>query len=266
MKKTKKKKSYSIEWLFPSLKALKARKKIVKYIENIENNNELILEEKINNDEYYKFVIETLDKNSKRKETIEDKSKSTLLVIAVIITFIIGTLTTFDKFYSHDIFGIVFLIILFFGILFLLLGTIHAIQVLNIKEYYRDDIMDYLEIDGKDVKEKNKIGREGLKENLKRLFKYNRINENIILIKCNFAYASFISIRNGIVIIVLFFLLIICKNAFLNYSKDNKAPKTSSGKVEKDTLYLKDTVLFRIPINYKIKIDIEKNYNDTLNN
>lgn len=189
--------------IFPGIYASIVNKEITKKydLEDDYNVNTSTVSSDIN--EYIKLVKNDLENQLIRKRRIEDKAKALLFIIAVAIAAITFSLnyikTSFDSEYQ-----IIAISILFIGIINLIFGAIRSLQSLNIGEYNIYQI----EIDNKNPEYilKTKPTDDEL---LKILIKNKQLNDLINIRLSNYIYASFILIRNGIIMFVLFFILTI---------------------------------------------------------
>ena len=90
------------------------------------------------------------------------------------------------------------------GILYLLFSGYTSIKAINIREFYDETLDDIIsENDGKLT-----IKNSSTNEKMLLYYKNIKLNQLINNIKSNYVYATFIGIRNGIILISIFFMLI----------------------------------------------------------
>jgi hypothetical protein len=106
------------------------------------------------------------------------------------------------------------LILLIMGVLYLLLSGITSIAALNIREFYGVGLVEVI---------KENDGRYSFENTdevkiINKLFKYINLNQMITNISANYIYATFIGIRNGIILIATFFIVIVGKVGIDNFA------------------------------------------------
>lgn len=172
------------------LKKYKEQEKYSVNIESIESDYRQVL----NN------VKNDLEKQVSRKERIEEKSKSLLFIITVIIIAITFSLNYISKLLNNNL-QLIAVFILLISILYLVMGAVRVLQALNIRRFsvYQVEVeksdLQYIlvkELDDKKL--------------LKDLIKKKQLNDLIIIQLSNFTYASFTLIRNGIILFMAFFI------------------------------------------------------------
>lgn len=197
--------------------------------------------------EYIEQVKVDLKEQHDRKKIIEDKAKSLLFIITVSITAITFSLTYL---YSLEI-NVPQTIALFFlgvSILYFVLGTIRALQTLNIRKFH------VIQTDIEITDDNYKLSAKKTDTNfLKELIKSKQQNDLINVQLSNYAYASFTLIRNGIILFVCFFIMTI----FVGYfSKQNKTKDTYQ--INKEIqMKIKDSIEVKIPYTFELKYDIQ---------
>ncbi len=171
-----------------------------KYIECNNSNIDISL---INTgkENYINELKKELDSQLKMKEQTENKAKSLLFVIGVVIaafSFSISFLTSL----SNNVIKIVLVVTLILSVINLLSGVIRALQAINIKKFNIYQI---------EIKRDNGIyilqPNDNIEQTLKSLIKSKILNELINTSLANYVYASFTLIRNGIILFLLFFIL-----------------------------------------------------------
>ncbi len=154
-----------------------------------------------------KTLFEYNVKERDRKNTIDEKAKASLFIVTLAITIVLASLNFIkDKTSILDLGGIP-LIMLIMGVVYLLLSGITSIAALNIREFYGVGLVEVI---------KENDGRYSFENTdevkiINKLFKYINLNQMITNISANYIYATFIGIRNGIILIAAFFIAIVGK-------------------------------------------------------
>ena len=98
-------------------------------------NKEFNLDLKKINEENFLNELEKYEKNeSNRQELIESKAKSTLFIITLVLTLLLGSINFIYQF--NDKFNHLSIIILILGIIYFIFSIISIINVLKPEEYY----------------------------------------------------------------------------------------------------------------------------------
>jgi hypothetical protein len=196
---------------------------------------------------YIEQVKADLKEQHDRKKIIEDKAKSLLFIITVSITAITFSLTYLNSL-EINVPQTIALILLGLSILYFVLGTIRALQTLNIRKFH----VIQTEIEITDVNYKLNAKKPDT-DFLKELIKSKQQNDLINIQLSNFTYASFTLIRNGIVLFVSFFIMTI----FVSYiSKQNKTKDTYP--INKEIkMKINDSIDVKIPYTFELKYDIK---------
>ena len=170
-------------------------------------------------DEILKDLNEFHQREKGRKGTVEDKAKACLFIIALTITLILGSLTFIKGGEPGTPFYLTGIVILILGVIFLCLSGITAIKALNVREYHDIQLHDRV---GEDGTKLNiiKVERE---EKISLLYKIIKLNQLTTNIRSNYVYATFIGIRNGIILISIFFILAVTDLYIHNQTPENKA-------------------------------------------
>lgn len=193
-----------------------------------------------------KSVKNDLEKQATRKERIEEKSKSLLFIIAVTITAITFSLNYISKLLSNDL-QIIAISFLLVSILYLVMGSVRALQALNIRmfnvyqvEVEKSDSQYILlkELDDEDL--------------LKDLIKKKQLNDLINTQLSNFTYSSFTLIRNGIVLFMIFFISTIVISYYSHQEKIKDILKLQKEITVKISDEINVVVPYTIDFNYKI--------------
>lgn len=197
--------------IFPFIE-LYEKNKILSTKYNLLKDKELTLDlQEINEKEYLK-ELEYYEKNeSKRQEIIESKAKSTLFIITLVLTLLLGSINFIYQFNNQ--FNNSLIIILIFGILYFIFSAITIINVLKPEEYnnlYFDkkyninDELFYL----KNLKKSKKINYQPLEisdiNKISVLSKSIRLNEFTINKKSNSLDCTYTLIERGIILVAIF--------------------------------------------------------------
>ncbi|MBI4776443.1 MAG: hypothetical protein HY788_20090 [Deltaproteobacteria bacterium] len=142
-------------------------------------------------------------KERERKRAIDDKAKASLSIVTLAITIVIASLSLLQN--QKSIFDInpAALVLLIFGVIYLLLSGITSMTALSIRKFYDVYIDEIVEKSGDsyNIKVQSDI------EIINKLYKYVRSNQMITNITANYIYATFAGIRNGIILIGAFFII-----------------------------------------------------------
>ncbi|AUC81516.1 hypothetical protein [Lacinutrix sp. Bg11-31] len=231
--------------IFPGINATIINKKISEtYVKQKEIDID-ISEIKKQKDEYISKLKNEVNLQLERKIKLEDKAKSLLFIITLAITTITFSLD-YLKENANQIIPIIFI---FFSITHFVIGGIRALQTLNIKEFN----IDQTNIELNNNKFKIRLDKKA-SSLLKELIRSRSLNELIHVKIANLTYASFILIRNGLVLFVLFFISTIT----LSFMEKNEKTTTET-KFEK-TLNIESKDLIKIDSskNYKINQEIKE--------
>lgn len=197
--------------------------------------------------DYIEQVKADIKEQHDRKKIIEDKAKSLLFIITVSITAITFSLTYLNSL-EINVPQTIALILLGISILYFVLGTIRALQTLNIRKFHViQTAIEITDVNYKLTAKKNDI------DFLKELIKSKQQNDLINIQLSNYTYASFTLIRNGIVLFVSFFIMTI----FVSYlSKQNKTKDTFP--INKEIkMKINDSIDVKIPYTFELKYDIK---------
>lgn len=197
--------------------------------------------------DYVEQLKADLKEQHDRKKIIEDKAKSILFIITVSITAITFSLNYLNTLQINTL-QIIALIILGLSISYFVLGTIRAIQTLNIRQFHV--IQTEIEITDQNYK---LIAKKSDTDFIKELIKSKQQNDLINIRLSNFTYASFTLIRNGIILFGLFFIMTICVSSI---TKNDKTKDTFP--ISKEIkIKINDSIKVKIPYTFKLKYDIE---------
>lgn len=240
-------KYFILQHIFPGFYATYANKIVAKNYEK-QNNFDVDLtaitagQEK----DYIEQVKADLKEQYDRKKIIEDKAKSLLFIITVSITAITFSLTYLNSL-EINVPQTIALILLGVSIIYFVLGTIRALQTLNIRKFHV--IQTAIEITDINYK---LISKKSDTDFLKELIKSKQQNDLINIQLSNYTYASFTLIRNGIILFVSFFIMTI----FVSYLyKQNKTKDTFP--ISKEIkMKINDSIDVIIPYTFELKYDI----------
>lgn len=196
---------------------------------------------------YIEQVKADLKEQHDRKKIIEDKAKSLLFIITVSITAITFSLTYLNTL-EINVPQTIALILLGVSILYFVLGTIRALQTLNIRKFHViQTAIEITDINYKLSAKKNDT------DFLKELIKSKQQNDLINIQLSNYTYASFTLIRNGIVLFVSFFIMTILVSYL---SKQDKTKDTFP--INKEIkMKINDSINVKIPYTFELKYDIK---------
>lgn len=241
-------KYFILQHIFPGFYATYANKIVAKNYDK-QNNYDVDLTAITagKEQEYIEQVKADLKEQHDRKKIIEDKAKSLLFIITVSITAITFSLTYINNL-EINVAQTIALILLGVSILYFVLGTIRALQTLNIRKFHV--IQTAIEITDVNYK---LTAKKTDSDFLKELIKSKQQNDLINIQLSNYTYASFTLIRNGIVLFVSFFIMTI----FVSYlSKQNKTKDTYP--ISKEIkMKINDSIDVKIPYTFELKYDIK---------
>ncbi|MFI0426814.1 MAG: hypothetical protein ACH34V_07655 [Flavobacterium sp.] len=239
---------FILQHIFPGFYATYANRTVSKNYKKQENFD-VDLTSIISGQEkdYIEQLKADLKEQHDRKKIIEDKAKSLLFIITVSITAITFSLNYLNTLQINTL-QIIALIILGLSISYFVLGTIRAIQTLNIRQFHI--IQTEIEIIEQNYK---LIAKKSDKDFIKELIKSKQQNDLINIRLSNFTYASFSLIRNGIILFGLFFIMTICVSSI---TKNDKTKDTFP--ISKEIkIKINDSINVKIPYTFKLKYDIE---------
>lgn len=221
-------KNFFDQHIWVTLFAIRANKTILKGIAS-----ESFIIESIWSKEIPKAIaiLEKFDKEYlERKKTLEEKARALLLIITASITL---TVTVLTYIYNLKEIPYISLFILIGGYLFLIISIVDVIATLNTTEYYYITKEDYF---------KPKEGSANLvffdfeqgNEYIEILYRNLALNAKKNLVKQNRIYAAFENLRNGIILICIFFILSVFQKIFSN-----------SNEIPNQNPIIRDSCIFR---------------------
>jgi len=241
-------KYFILQHIFPGFYASYANKIVTKNYDK-QNNFDVDLtaitagQEK----DYIEQIKADLKEQHDRKKIIEDKSKSLLFIITVSITAITFSFNYLNSL-EINLLQTIALFVLGVSILYFVLGTIRALQALNIRKFHIIQTpIEITDVNYKLAAKKNDT------DFLKELIKSKQQNDLINVQLSNYTYASFTNIRNGIILFVSFFIVTIFAGYF---SKQNKNKDTFPIKKE-IRIKINDSMDVKIPYTFELKCDIQ---------
>lgn len=188
--------------IYPHIYAFYAEKILKNKVHELKVNFKITEDQNLN--EFIKELEDYHKKEVERKKLIEDKAKSSLFVIAISVTLILGSLNFFRDIKGEPNFlYIISLFSLFLGLIYLLLSGISSIQALTIKEFYDIYVDDRIEV----TEGIQNIKNFDIKDQIEQIYKNIKLNQSITNIRSNYVSATFIGIRNGIILMSLFFII-----------------------------------------------------------
>lgn len=116
--------------------------------------------------------------------------------------------------------------ILILGVILLFLSGITAIKAFNIGEYHDIYLNDRIREDGTRLN----IVETPQEDKVSVLYKIVKLNQLTTNIRTNYVYATFIGIRNGIILVSIFFILAVTDTYIHNQNTKNKADEKIPGK------------------------------------
>ncbi len=197
--------------------------------------------------DYIEQIKADLKEQHDRKKIIEDKAKSLLFIITVSITAITFSLNYLNTLQINTL-QIIALIILGLSISYFVLGTIRAIQTLNIRQFHV--IQTAVEITDQNYK---LTAKQPDTDFLKDLIKSKQHNDLINIRLSNFTYASFTLIRNGIFLFGLFFIMTLSVSYLTKKDKTNDRYPIS----KEIQMKINDSIDVKIPYTFELKYDIQ---------
>lgn len=208
---------FILQQVAPHFYAFRAEKILTKKAKEIREMDYVIIQDN-EPDEILKEINEFHQKEKGRKGTVEDKAKACLFIIALTITLILGSLNFIKGADSGTPFYLPGIVILILGVVLLFLSGITAIKGFNIGEYHDIYLNDRIREDGT----KLNILKTPEEEKISLVYKIIKLNQLTTNIRTNYVYATFIGIRNGIILVSIFFILAVTDMYIHNQSAKNK--------------------------------------------
>ena len=165
-------------------------------------------------------IKDSLKYQLERKKNIEDKAKSVLGAITIAVTAITFAFINLEV-KGTNVFNLISVSLLAISIISFTMATIRAIQSINLRSYFLNETIyedNQSGISIITIKEKD--------EKLKKLIRDKVFNDYTISKSSNYAFASLILVRNGIICFTSFFLFaIIGKSYRPSYSENSSVVK-----------------------------------------
>lgn len=199
-----------LKMLIPHLCAIQDEKEINKKIDIIKKfDYNIKMKEDLG--ELNNFLQEYRLREMNRKDIIEDKAKSSLFVITLSITVLIGILKFVGE---NDIINATTMLYLIIGLIYFVLSGITAVEAIVPKPFndiYLAHKMGYVEL------EEHEIFIKTTKETeIKKIYKNIRLNEFVIMKKTNYTEATFRGIIVGTLFIAASFIIMIIMKYFID--------------------------------------------------
>lgn len=169
------------------------------YNKLVNSHVELSYPSYVNQQKMYSELVSIVEKDLKRKRSIEDKGKSSLFVFTLIASVItMGLSSILDS--DWGLFSIIILIIV---IIYLCLAVITTLKTIGGKDYNNIDFDEmYIILDNES---KLYLTEANIDMNIEKLYKCHRLNQQIILQKINSLYTTFSLVMLSIILMVTFF-------------------------------------------------------------
>jgi len=200
---------YLLENLVPHLYAFLIENKLERRIQVLSEKKANIEISDSDVDEFFEIVKKNHEKEFERKGVIEDKARSSLFVVTLAITLILGSLSFVNS--DKIMFPKFLLIFLIIGVIYLIFSGITAIKALHMKPY-NDIAIDNI-IVGQNYKDLSKvydnlsISKMSKKTELSEIYECIKLNQLLTTIKSNYVEVTFLGIRNGLILVAIFFIL-----------------------------------------------------------
>lgn len=230
--------------LIPILPAYAAAKKLFVKLEVAKQVGfDIEVMEDANKDNLKADLQAIYSSEEERKKVLEDKAKSILFVITISSSLILGSVGVLRDgiFPQHKFLFVVFAI----GISYFVLSGVACIASLNIRGFHKIVLNDYIrksengQIFLGDIDDDDKIAL---------LYQCSYLNEMILCIKSNFVDAAYILVRNALILILLFFIGLIIKSAFMPSDNDqNKNLPMASVTINCSQIFQNSTSCIRKP-------------------
>ena len=140
-----------------------------------------------------------------RKKIIEEKARALLFIISATIAITTGSLAYISQLQLSNVIIEVAVASLLIGFLYLIFAIINTIKSLHVYEYYYILPADYFEEQDSTIK----LSLENEVRIVNKLYKNLKLNSLINLRRGNHLSASFTNIRNGVISIAFFFMLVL---------------------------------------------------------
>src|SRR5919205_91144 len=191
---------FLLQQVYPNLYAFHAKRKIQRKIAEMESNeSRFSVGPELDLDSFLDELKDYAKREDDRKKVIDDKAKSSLLIITISSTLMLTGLTLIKEGKIH--FRLPLLVIIFLGITYFVLSAITSVVALSPLAFYGSHPDEWIkEVNGKQtLTELKKLDR------IHRLYYDIKLNEYVLNIRNNFVSATLIGIRNGVLLLSLAF-------------------------------------------------------------
>ena len=195
-------KEFLRQQIFPGFSALIANRKVDKILLEQQEYN-TVMPEEVTDRARFRADIENLIKSQlERKSKLEDKAKSLLFIITLAIT----TATFSLNFLKDTSEKIVLPVLAIMSICYLVFAGVRIISAINIRAFYVKEQICVEKLED-DAQFKGRIiAVENEDNEYLRYLAHNKVLNDLICTKiANLTYASFILVRNGIILFACFF-------------------------------------------------------------
>lgn len=200
----------------PFIPAFRSETKLKKKIEKLNDEHAYIEINGNNEDDLLEIVREHHHREFDRDNKIEDKAKSSLFIVTLSITFILGSLNYINGVNTWIIPEIIVLIVLIIGVFYLVFAAVTSIKTIHATPSYDIYIDNRIEGFKSSFHDNLKMVKINKKQEINTLYECIKLNELWMIIKLNFMDATFAGLRNGIILVSVFFILVVI-NVILNY-------------------------------------------------
>lgn len=191
--------------IFPFINLINTNRQIDSKIQEVEKINYKITKESENN-ELFKELKKLNDKDLKRKDSIENKGKSILLIITLSGTLLIGTINIL---YQECHLNVLF-IILIIGIFYLIISVLTVLPIvktIRFNDLYLDDLYSMTECKDNSNTIKLNLDKKDIDEKINEIFKNIKINQLYLLKQSNNLSSTVSTINISFILIFIFLLL-----------------------------------------------------------
>lgn len=190
--------------IFPFINLINTNNKIDKEIEKIKKIN-YTLTKKFESPTLFYELTKLNNKEFKRKDSIENKGKSILLIITLSGTLLIGTIDILYQQYHLNL----LLIILIIGILYLIISVLTVLPLvitIQFNDLYIDDLYNLTECKN-DSSIKLNFDAKNIDQIIAEMFKNIKLNQLYLLKQSNNLSSTISTIKISFILIFIFLLL-----------------------------------------------------------
>lgn len=191
--------------IFPFINLINTNKQIDSKIKKVEKINYKITKECETND-LFDELKKLNNKELKRKDSIENKGKSILLIITLSGTLLIGTINILYQQYHLN----VLFIILIIGIFYLIISVLTVLPIvktIRFNDLYLDDLYKITECTDNSNIIKLNLDKKDVDEKINEIFKNIKINQLYLLKQSNNLSSTVSTIKISFILIFIFLLL-----------------------------------------------------------